>query len=580
MTDTFNLNTGRTPTQKTWLPDNDKRAKNQQQFPIQVIVGNPPWSAGQKKATDDNPNVEYPELETRISETYAEYYKGSNIRQLYDTYKMAIRWASDRLDEQGVIAFVTSGSWIDGNVDSGVRACLIEEFSSIYVLHLRGDARTSGERRRSEGGNAFGSGSRTPVAITLLVKNPNATHESCKIHYRDIGDYLTREEKLEALREAVSITGVSDWQTIIPNKHYDWIGQRSEAFQHFYPLGTPEAKAGKIDNAIFVLYSLGLATGRDPYIYNFSRSACAENAERMTQDYLAAISELERNPNLTVDDVSRKHSSYIKWNRELVNNLKRKKKAEFGENYIRKAAYRPFITINCYADYTFSQMKYQVDRIFPDSFSENRVICVPSKGSKNPFSPFMTDIMSDLHFNEFSQCFPRYQYPKPPDTQNTTGTFDGIDDPPDRIDNISDTALHAFRDHYGDDTITKDAIFDYVYGILHAPRYREEFANDLSKMIPRIPFAPDFHTFAEAGAVLASLHLNYETCEQYPLELIFAHEGEPQPHHFRLGTRAMRYTDKEMKTTLILNEHVSIVRYPRSCASVRCQRQNPLGMVY
>ena len=189
----------------------------------------------------------------------------------------------------------------------------------------------------------------------------------------------------------------------------------------------------------------------------------------------------------------------------------------------------------------------------------------------------MTDRLTDLNLNEAgTQCFPRYQYPEPADTQNATGIFDGIDDPPDRIDNISDTALHAFRDHYRDDSITKDAIFDYVYGILHAPRYREEFANDLSKMIPRIPFAPDFHTFAEAGAVLASLHLNYETCEQYPLELVFAHDGDPQPHHFRLGTRAMRYTDKETKTTLILNEHIRLSGIPEEAHRYVVNGRTPL----
>ena len=229
-------------------------------------------------------------------------------------------------------------------------------------------------------------GSRAPVSITIFVKNPNATHDGCKIHYRDIGDYLTREQKLEALTEAVSIKGISDWQIITPDVHHDWMEQRNKAFTEFYPLGTQEAKAGKVDNAIFVLYSLGLATGRDPYIYNFSHDACAENAQRMTQDYLAAISELEANPELMVDEAAHRHSSYIKWNRELEKNLKRKKKTEFEENYIRKSAYRPFIATNCYADYTFSQMKYQVDRIFPDSSSENRVICVPSKGLKNPFS--------------------------------------------------------------------------------------------------------------------------------------------------------------------------------------------------
>ena len=282
LTDTFNLNKKEDePTlfPKEWLPDNSTRAERQQKLPIQVIVGNPPWSIGQRSSADNNQNVEYRELEERVRETYVEYSTANLRNSLYDTYKMAIRWASDRIDEQGIIAFVTNGSWIDGNADSGVRACLAEEFSSIHVLHLRGNARTSGERRQAEAGNVFGGGSRAPVAITILVKNPNATHEGCKIQYRDIGDYLTRDEKLEALREKESISGFSNWETLTPNTHYEWIEQRSEAFEIFYPMGTKETKAGRADDAIFRLYSRGLATSRDTYIYNFSRDVCTENAE-------------------------------------------------------------------------------------------------------------------------------------------------------------------------------------------------------------------------------------------------------------------------------------------------------------
>ena len=339
------------------MADNNERAERQQELPIQVIVGNPPWSAGQRSSTDDNPNVEYPALEGRVRETYVERSTATLRNSLYDTYKMAIRWASDRIDEQGVIAFVTNGSWIDGNVDSGIRACLAEEFSSIRVLHLRGNQRTQGERSRREGGKVFGSGSRAPVAITILVKNPNATHEGCEIHYRDIGDYLTREEKLEALQEAISIKGFSDWQTITPNRYYDWIDQRSDAFAEFYPLGTKEAKAGRADDAIFMLYSRGLATSRDAYVYNFSRNACAENALRMTQDYLAALSEMEADPEVTQVVAARRHTSNIRWDRELENNLGRRRRSEFDVSYIRETAYRPFVKTNYYADYTFANCK-------------------------------------------------------------------------------------------------------------------------------------------------------------------------------------------------------------------------------
>ena len=496
LTDTFNLNTGRTPSQKRWLPDNDERAENQQQFPIQVIIGNPPWSAGQRSATDDNPNVEYPTLEKRISETYAEYSTATNKRHLYDTYKMAIRWASDRIHEQGVVAFVTSASWIDGNVEAGIRACLAQEFSSIYVLNLRGNQRTQGELSRREGGKVFGSGSRAPVAITVLLKNPNATHEGCRIHYRDIGDYLTREDKLETLSEAKSIKGFSDWQMITPNEYYDWVEQRNETFKHFYPLGSEGTKAGKADDAIFRLYSLGLLTSRDTYIYNFSRDACVENAERMTQDYLDALSDLETNPELTAEKVSLLYTKNIKWGANLKDKLKQKKKTAFKDGYIRRVMYRPFVATDCYANPVFIHRKHQMDRIYPDASSANRVICVPGKGAKKLFSVLVTRTIPDVNLNDAStQCFPRYQYPKTSDASNTMDDFLGIDAAPERIDNISDTALRAFREHYGNDTISKDDIFDYIYGILHAPSYREDFANDLSKMIPRIPFAPDFHAF-------------------------------------------------------------------------------------
>ena len=578
LTDTFNLNKkGEKPTffPKEWLPDNNARAERQQKLPIQVIVGNPPWSAGQKSSADDNPNVEYLALEQRVRETYAEYSTVTLKNSLYDTYKLAIRWASDRLPEQGIIAFVTNGSWIDGNVDAGIRACLAEEFSSVYVLHLRGNTRTQGERAHREGGQVFGSGSRAPVAITILVKNPNAAHDGCCIRFRDIGDYLKREEKLIALREAVSISGFGDWQEITPDKHYDWIRQRSDAFQQFYPLGSKDAKAGNADDAIFGLYSRGLATSRDVYIYNFSCSTCAGNALRMTEDYLAALSEMQANPELTEDAAAHNHATNLKWDRELMNKLKRKNKTEFDAGYIRKAAYRPFVATNCYADYIFVNCKYQMDRIFPGSLSENRVICVSGIGSNKPFSVLMTDIMIDVQLISNGQCFPRYCYPKQADAPDAMEVLPCIEKVPDRIDNISDTALNTFRENYRDNSITKDAIFDYIYGVLHAPSYREAFANDLSKEIPRIPFAPDFHAFAEAGKALAAVHLGYETCEQHPLSLVFAHEGEPQPHHFRLTEKAMRFATPA-KTTLIINKHVRLSGIPQAAHQYVINGRTPL----
>ena len=584
LTDTFNLNKKDDTTffPKEWLPDNNKRAERQQKIPIQVVVGNPPWSAGQRSSADNNQNVEYPELEERVRETYVEYSTANLRNSLYDTYKMAIRWASDRIEKQGIIAFVTNGSWIEGNADSGLRACLAEEFSSVHVLHLRGNARTSGERRRAEAGNVFGSGSRTPVAITIFVKNPNATHKGCKIQFRDIGDYLTREEKLEALREAEVISGFSDWDTITPDRHYDWIEQRNEAFTTFYPLGTKEAKAGRADDAIFKLFSSGYKTSRDMYVYNFSHDACTENADRMTQTYLAALSELEENPEFTASEVASQRTANIQWDRELENNLSRGRTTEFDDNYIRKTTYRPFVKTNCYADYTFANCKYQQDLIFPESSSDNLVICVPGIGGKKSFSALISDTMPDLGLNNAAQCFPRWQYPNPSNEPDASETLLDDDNSTDRIDNISDTALKAFQEHYSDETITKDDIFYYVYGILHAPSYREQFANDLSKMLPRIPYAPDFTAFAEAGYQLAELHLNYETCEEYPLTLEFPNMSSPptdlnnaDPNLFLLTDKPMRY-GPDGKRSLDINMHVRLSGIPEDAYRYVVNGRSPL----
>ncbi len=568
LADTFALNEQDDRFQELFA-DNAQRRTRQKDLDIRVIVGNPPWSVGQRSSSDNNPNASYPRLEARIAGTYAARSRATLKNSLYDTYKMAIRWASDRIGERGVVGFVTNGSWIDGNVDSGVRACLAEEFNAIHVLNLRGNQRTQGEHSRREGGKVFGQGSRAPVSIVILVRNPDADHDGCRILYRDIGDCLTRERKLGILSEAGSITGIDDWQRIEPDRHHDWIAQRDEAFEAFHAMGSKDAKAGLTDEAVFQLFSNGYKTGRDAYLYNFSRDACASHAQRMVETYGLALrawgeeSSVSSDPDAFVE----RFSSCIRWDRELKRRLRQGISATFSEEYMRTVAYRPFVKQKLYADRTFSQAPGQTRDIFPADDTENRAICVPGVGSTKPFSVLMVDCMPDLELISKGQCFPRYRF-EAPDGPNP---LPGMEPMQERVDNITDAALVRFRTHYRDPAIGKDDVFDYVYGVLHAPDYRERFADDLSKSLPRIPMARDFRAFAEAGRELSGLHLGYEDGPEYPLTVELNEISGPL-----FGRSAMRLSGDD-RSVLIVNDGLRLCGIPSDAHRYEVNGRTPLG---
>ena len=573
LTDTFNLHDGRRGLPKDWLPDNSERAERQLKQPIQAIVGNPPWSAKQRSAADDNPNVEYPEIEKRIADSYADRSTAGNKAGLYDTYKMAIRWASDRIGDQGVVSFVTNGSWITGNADSGVRACLAEEFSLIYVVNLRGHTWKGGERGRAEGGPVFGKGSSATIAITILVRNPNSEHEGCRILYRDVGDYLTRVEKLAFLRDAGSVAGILDWQQITPDRHDDWIDKRDEGFAELYPMGSKEVKAGKPGEAIFRLYNRGYETTRDSNLYNFSLNVCARNGERAVNDYQGAIATQKTHPGMSMEAVTHKWSQYLKWDTGLTSKMRQGHGITYSEDLVRSAAYRPFVKKNLYAEPMLAHRPRIMKDMFPSPDSDNRAICVPGVGSTKPFSCLVVDMMPDLNLTDAGgQCFPRHRYVQ---DQATQGDLFGEKSTLERVDNITDATLDSFCGYYQDRSITKDDVFDYVYGVLHAPDYRIRFANDLSKELPRIPMAPDFHAFAVAGRRLAEFHLGYEACEEYPLEVESRQSGGLQPEHFRITGRKMKFADED-KSKLIINDHVSIKGIPPEAHRYHVNGRTPM----
>ena len=459
---------------------------------IHVIMGNPPYSAGQDDYNKQRPNEQYPELDARIKDTYVSRVRKINkdlqrTASLYDSYIRSIRWASDRIGRSGIVAFVTNAGFLRSETGAGVRACLAEEFSDIWCLDLRGNARTQGEQRKKEGGGMFGAGSRAPVAITILVKNPKKN--GCTIHYKDIGDCLSREEKLAILRNSKSVEGIRDWKVIMPDKRHDWLDQRgNDGFEKYAPIGAKDTKSGKGGTAVFGQYSSGVATSRDTWVYNSSKDALCRNVKRHI-DYCN-----QQDPNNPKIDPKQ-----AKWSGELSIRLKRKKQ-EFDGNNIRDALYRPFFKQQMYFDMVFNHRSYLIPKFFPKGSSENIVICVSDKGKSGLFSALITDVTPDLHIIEQSQCFPLYVY-----------------DESIRNENITDWSLSEYQKHYGDSKITKKDVFYYAYGMLHHPGYREKFKNRLKREMPRIPMAPDFWSFSRIGRELAGLHLGYETCRRHKL---------------------------------------------------------------
>ncbi len=506
------------------LVDNSQRRKRQKQLDIRVIVGNPPYSIGQKSENDNNNNIEYPALDERIRSTYAAHSNATLSKGLYDSYIRAIRWASDRIGEAGVVGFVTNAGFLDANTTDGLRKCLAEEFSSIYVFHLRGNQRTSGETSRREGGKIFGSGSRAPIAISLLVKNPNAA-ERGQIRIHDIGDYLSREDKLEKIASYASVAGISEWQAIEPDAHGDWLRQRDDSFGRFMVLGDKKGSGPKL----FDNFSLGVVTNRDAWAYNASRAKLEASMRGLIGFYNAEVARFDaahsgldsKKRGEQVDEFIDTDPTRISWTRALKQDLTKGRTFEYDAACRVPSLYRPFTKQWLYFNRRFNEMVYQMPRIFPDAASKNMVIQISGVGARS-FSALMGGALPSLDTIEKGQCFPLYLYDEAVQ-QADDGLFpDSAEAGPRRRDAITDEGFAHFASAYPGETISKDDLFYYIYGLLHSPDYRERYADNLSKELPRIPrvkTAADFWAFSRAGRALAALHVDYETVEKYPLTI-------------------------------------------------------------
>jgi len=568
LTDTFQLS--ETEAQGTFgdiLPENNARVKKQKKTAIQVIVGNPPYSVGQRDGNDNNQNIEYADLDSRIRETYAKESSATLKTSLYDSYVRGIRWASDRIQDKGIIGFVTNGAFITSNSADGLRKTLAREFSCIYCFNLRGDTRTQGEERRKEKGNVFGEGTRIPVAITILIKNP--THKGdAKVHFHDIGDYLSREEKLKIVQDFHSIRNVP-WQTLAPNSEGDWVNQRNDEFGEFLELGSKEDSS----NSIFSIHSAGVKTNRDPWVYNFSSRTVETKMRGMVAFYNEEVKRFQKRTSrsgkigkISVEDFVNSDPLKIKWTRELLADVNKGKEHPFERNSIVLSHYRPFTKHKLYFNRRFNNTVYKIPSLFPTPEHNNVLISIIGVVDRKGFSTFITDAVPDLHLTDTGQCFPLFYYEKISDSPELIPSGDSTK--PDkhgfvRRDAITDYSWKKFQDTYSDQKISKEDIFYYIYGVLHSPMYRKRYLNDLKKMLPRIPLSKDFWGLSKKGRELAGWHLNYEAVKPYPLKEEVENSSREPSGLYRVPDMVFAKNGKETdKSTIIYNQHIRLSGIP------------------
>ncbi|MFT4288104.1 DEAD/DEAH box helicase [Nocardioides sp.] len=525
LTDTFQSWEPEDRTDTSVFPENNERLEKLKALDIRVVLGNPPYSVGQDSGNDNNQNEAYPALDEAINATFVKRSTAGLSRNMYDSYVRAFKWASLRIKDRGVVAYVTNGGFLDSNSADGMRKTLADEFTSIHVFNLRGNQRTAGEQSRKEGGKVFGGGSRATVAITLLLKNPDKSGPA-KISYTDIGDYLTREEKLDKVGAATSVLDLP-FVVITPNEHGDWLTQRRDDFPAFVPLAS-----GPADTGVFGANGYGLVTSRDSWVYGFSSEKVAANVARMIENYESERASGSLEPTAT-------SPSEVGWSRGLRNRLRRGELIVFDDEALRAASYRPFQRSWVYLDPKVNETTGPAVREFPAG-RRNHGFVLPGVSSHAPASVLMIDALPDMHLLDTGQVFTRWHYEQFADAGMLDLGGDGeVVDGYRRIDNITDEALKRFSAAYPSETVTKDDVFFYVYGLLHSPEYRETYATDLKKMLPRIPLVKDFRGYADAGRRLSELHLNYETVEPYPLEGL-AVEPQGDPYAF------FAVTDKRM----------------------------------
>ena len=569
LTDTFQMDEVRDAIDRVVLPENNERVDREKQQDIRVIFGNPPYSIGQTSENDNNKNNFYPRLDHRIRGTYAAASSSKLVRNLYASEIRALRWATDRIGNSGVVSFITNGRFINSSNADGLRKSIEKEFKYAYIFNLRGFIKGRiGEDAKKEGQGIFDIV--TGTAIIVLIKLEK--HENlCELFYHDIGDYLSREEKLGLVSKFTNISGVK-FIKIEPNDSGDWAEQRNQEFDHFVALGSKEKEQ---DKTIFSTYSLGIITGRDAWAYSFSKSDLECNMRRMieyydqeTAMYQKASQGLSKNNKPDVEEIVNSNPKYISWTHNLKVDATSGKQYKIEPQCVVESLYRPYSRQHLYFNRRFNERVYQIPKLFPTDSHKNIVISVTGIGARRSFSALATDCIPNLHLHDTGQCFPLYWYEKASDTKpGEIKQASLLDDAPPadqdgyiRHDAITDWALNTFCEQYKDTSITKEDIFWYVYGILHSPEYCTRFANDLKKMLPHIPYAPDFWVFSKAGRELGRWHLSYENVEPWPLtEALHGTIEDCRVVKMRFGKNEHGKADK---TVIRYNDYLSLTEIP------------------
>ena len=541
-----------------FTPANTERVEKQKETPMFVVIGNPPYNAGQVNENDNNKNRKYETMDKRIADTYAKDSKATLRNKLYDPYVKAIRWALDRIGEEGVVAFVTNNSFLDGVAFDGMRKHLAEDCDAIYILDLGGNARRG---LKVSDANVFGI--RVGVSINLFIKKSSVRVESPKLYYYQTDELWNKKQKFDFLNESQHAGGVT-WDAIQPDARHTWLTEGLHAeFDTFIPMGSKQAKSvkGEVEDVIFKTYSNGVKTNRDAWVYNFNRNALTENISRTVDTYNTEVArwgqQIDRDADL--DDFVISDETKIKWSSTLKQKLQSGQIATFADAKVRQSLYRPFTKLNLYFDRMMNDRVLVFPFIFPtpETELENRVIWL-KVGREWPMFGLMVNQFPDQLPQGGSQCFPFYTYDE-----------DGTN----RSENITDWALTHFQIHYRDDTITKWDIFHYNYGILHHPDYRQKYEANLKRDLPHIPFAENFWGFAEVGERLADLHINYESQPEYDKLKPVPTPGVP------LNWRVEKMKLSKDKTSLVYNNFLTLSGIPPKVFDYRLGTRSALEWI-